>query len=288
MFDITISCDFKKNISKSEALNALRMISGIHEMLRKQINALCGTYITMAFTIDDFTLYPNISNEKFNKHNIDLFNVIMGNKEEKPDNTYIKNALSSFQNASNDLFNIPENILKFFKKIDGFSLKYPAEMRLTIKADKENKIIEAFTPENLSVGQNKVSYIIASLMKMVSTVPDFKDYTIQFSVYGSIAVMKDLKWLGKHCDKLVYAHEIITVQTPFKLLDKELLPFTKVDKIVMNYPMLNTVGGDHQKAQIFPQRWKSPDVEITANGYDIAREDDSFRYYIYADKKTDA
>jgi hypothetical protein len=72
------------------------------------------------------------------------------------------------------------------------------------------------------------------------------------------------------------------------LLDKELLPFTKVDEIVMNYPMLNTVGGDHQKAQIFPQRWKSPDVEITANGYDITREDDSFRYYIYADKKTDA
>jgi hypothetical protein len=48
--------------------------------------------------------------------------------------------------------------------------------------------------------------------------------------------------------------------------------------------MLNTVGGDHQKTQIFPTTWKNPEVEISSPGYDVTKTDESYRYFLSVDK----
>ena len=136
-------------------------------------------------------------------------------------------------------------------------------------------------PENFEVSILDVQFLAWCLYKWKeSKKNDIKDYSIRIYIQGTLMMYNKMRWIKDHFDMIENIDEIHAIGTPFNILNRYILPNCFVNRIVMTNPMLNTVGGDHQKTQIFPNTWKNPEVEISSPGYDVTKTDDSYRYFL--------
>ena len=97
-------------------------------------------------------------------------------------------------------------------------------------------------------------------------------YSIEIDVLGTVTVYKDLGFLKWHSDIVTHIHKLVSINTPFKLIDVYLLHTTVVDEIEIVTPAFNTVGGDVQKYHTGMFMWKDKNVRFTSKDYDITIE----------------
>lgn len=98
-----------------------------------------------------------------------------------------------------------------------------------------------------------------------------------------------MKWLEKNYENIESVEKLLLIGTSFHDIERSMLPVCKVNKIEMNPLVLSdsNKNKDKQRLQIFPQTWVNRDVEISAPGWTLTKEEDSVRVFLVAEKNSE-
>ena len=266
MCDISVQVDFNR-MSRVNAWHCLLMINNVRNLIRRYCKQYCNNQMSLAFIFDNVINNSVITSEEDNAQSVKLYKAIY----KDGDNAYVRDMLKNVQNAQNDLYHVPLDMINEIERlVNNFNINILSRLRVTIECNSDDKAIDMHCPENFEVSILDVQFLAWCLYKWKeSKKNDIKDYSIRIYIQGTLMMRNKMRWMKDHFDMIENIDEIHAIGTPFNILNRYILPNCFVNRIVMTNPMLNTVGGDHQKTQIFPNTWKNPSVDINAPGYDV-------------------
>jgi hypothetical protein len=290
LFDIIIYYDYSvEKLSYRQAFECMKMFAQARDFIYSMSKKFCSSNISHAMFIDgdryniDFERGNDLYNEKVFQHLVQP----SGQEEKMMANEYIDNAVAAMRDRMNDNFSCPELLLQQFSSMKAIKFKpiYLAMASIQISVDNAGKRLSAYIPKNAKVDFSLLQYIAYVFFEWNKKF-NRNSYSVEIDVLGTVTVYKDLGFLKWHSGMVTHIHKLVSINTPFKLIDVYLLHTTIVDEIEIVTPAFNTVGGDVQKYHTGMFMWKDKNVRFTSKDYDITFETNKKNQtYIVATKK---
>lgn len=260
------------------------MMSDIREFLYKFCDSFSQQPISQATLFDNMRINPGVSDvDSSVRTDYSLMKKITGRDDSKE---YFERMTQNIKNRQLSDIKIPDWLMKeLTEKVRRFKDNIDQWVRIgaDVVVDEEEKTVTCYARHQRVRGID-VQWVIYCLSEWTNERE--LDYRIRMIVPGEMSYNKKLTWLEKNYDKLESVGTLFLIGTPFHYIERGMMPIVKINEIVMNPLVLSdsNKNKDKQRLQIFPQTWANRDVEISAPGWTLTKEEDSVRVFLVAEK----
>lgn len=153
--EIAVKCDFV-TMTRNNAWLFMRMNQAIKNMNWKLCKQYCQGQVSQAFLLDKEVNNCDIADNKDNAQSVKLFQMICPDSDER----YIREMLRGLQNAQEDFFHIPLDVLNGIKRlVKNYDAPCFAKTRVTVTVNDDDNAIYAICPEEHTVGILDIGFV---------------------------------------------------------------------------------------------------------------------------------